>query len=624
MLLTATRAGAVSAWTQLAPPAHSRQVGDAQPSGVLVTMGDWWCTSVGQLIPTTQPAAADTDADKDAGAGQDSSVLHMQWLQPPSRWPYSNRVLQEHDFQAGSVPNMFAAAAPSRRAAAPQQQSQAEGGEAGGGGTTAAGAAAAGGDLFHWVQPGTLAFCAVLSSGQAVVGWATWASQGQLRWHLTPSFPLLPTPATATAQPAAAATILLAADAAVSADGVVVALATQQEPSKVQVVELHGNPLHHACLSAARRAQQPALQTQALAAHSISSTGGASAPASAVLALSWDPHSNGQKLAAVTAAAVDTAGGNSGGGGPSSSGHITLLMLAEQQQQASAVAYTLTPVSVTPTASSAPRPQQCAWLLDGLLAGQQLLDAQTAAPVPVSFPQPAAAAPSGSSLMRPQGSQAQPVLQALAASPHRVCVAMLVVSVADNSGGGSSRVSSQLHLYSIPPVSKAAAGGATGPTLAGRLVWSLLLQLHNWDVVQHVLHAAQQQPKAPRQGAGLPHSSSSSNDDTGDAPSTEAAAAAAGGGNGALLQAQRVAQVLSLVDRKLLVQPDELYNMYALRWDTLKYAVVARTPGGEARAFSIDLRLRLLVQVLELHAHSSQRDVSTKQLQCSVCMYVCI
>lgn len=238
------------------------------------------------------------------------------------------------------------------------------------------------------------------------------------------------------------------------------------------------------------------------------------------------------------------------------------------------------------------------------MVGQQLHDPQTLAQLPLSFPQPAVTPMFPQQLCSACSRPPAPagmVLQALAASPHKVAVAAVVwdssSGVDVSVGKACSRHSSRLVVYSIPPVSKAAAGGAVAPTLAGRLVWSLLLQLHSWDVVQHVLYAA----KPTRQAAtpaGAPPSSS------GDVPQLTAAGRAA-------LQAERVAQVLSLVDRKLFVQPDELYANYALRWDGLKYAVVFRTPGGEARALSIDIRIRQLMPVMEIHLAAAAREVSS-------------
>jgi hypothetical protein len=127
-------------------------------------------------------------------------------------------------------------------------------------------------------------------------------------------------------------------------------------------------------------------------------------------------------------------------------------------------------------------------------------------------------------------------------------------------------------------------------------VWSLLLQRHNWDVVQHLLHAVQPQLKAAQPAVGAPSSSTSAQ---GSAAAREAAE----------IQAQRVGQVLALVDNKLCVQADEVYSMYAARWDALKYAVVSHTPGSEARALSIDLRLRLMVALFEQHLAAAMREV---------------
>lgn len=563
VLLTATKSGAVSAWTQLPPPAGSGARADMQAPPVF-TLGDWWCHSAGQLLPA--PAQGQQQQE------EEEWLLSMQWLQPPPCWPYSNRVLQEHDFQAGSVPNMFAPAAPRRRPAGSLSLSALD---------------QAGSNLedpaaeLHWVEPGTLAFAAVLSSGKAAVGWATWSVMGQLRWQVSPSIPLLP------AAVGADAGLLLTADATWSPSGVAVAMTTQQQPSTVHVVELQGNPLHHQCLGPALRSQVPVLQAKALAACSIP----AAAPCT-VVSICWDPNSDAQRLVTATCSASSTAAAANGApGGASSSragpGHVTLLSLTEQQQQqqpgSAAVppTYLLTPLKAAPVTHT-PEPKQWAWLLDGLLVGQQLLDRQTLAPLAISFEQPA----TGS---MQQQHRAGPELQVLADSPHGVAVVMVQLSSSVDSSSSSS-----LLVYSIPPVSKAAAGGEVAPTLAGRLVWSLLQQRHSWDLVQHLQQAAQP--------AGMSSSQ------------LGAAAAAAG----ADLQAQRVAQVLGLVDRKLAVQPKEVYSMYAARWDALKYAVVARTPGGEARAFSIDLRLRLLVPVLEHHLTAAAREVRT--LHCTLTM----
>jgi hypothetical protein len=521
-------------------------------SSHIFTIRDWWCHSVGQLIPQqhSTPAAAGQQQQPDQ-----EYMLSMQWLQPPSCWPYNNRVLQEHDFHAGSVPNMFAPPAaksrppPVKPEAGPQADADAD---------------------IHWVQPGTLAFAAVLSSGRAAVGWATWGAHGQLRWQVTPSFTLLP---------AGTGVAVLAADATWSVGGIAVALATQQEPDKVQVVELQANPLHHQCLAPGLRGLQPALQVQPLAATSIA----AGAPCS-VLSLSWDPHSSGQKLAAATHSSTSS----SSSSGP---GHVTLLSLTVQQGVPGAAPYSLAAVTAAQVAQ-APRSQQYAWLLDGLLVGQQLLDAATLVPLPLKVP---LATPGGVLQQQQQqhGEQcAPPALQALAPSPHRVAVAM----VQSASSAEQQHSSSRLLLYSIPPVSKAAAGGEVAPTLAGRLVWSLLLQRHSWDMVQHLLHVAQPQSKAAPPAAAGARSSASAQD-------------SAAAGEAAEVQAQRVGQVLALVDNKLCVQADEVYTMYAARWDALKYAVVSHTPGSEARAFSIDLRLRLLVALFEQHISAAMREV---------------
>lgn len=429
--------------------------------------------------------------------------------------------------------------------------------------------------MFHWVQPGTLAFLAVLSSGKAVVGWATWAAQGVLRWHLAPSLALLPNPAAGSIGQQQQQVCVLAADVTLSPAGVLVALATLQEPDRVQVLELQGNPLHHHCLSAALRSRRPALQVQPLAACGMA----AGAPCS-VLGLSWDPESSGQRLAVLTSSGIKAEGGTAGNS--SSAGLVTLLNLAEQQQQQGAAAagqsYMLAAVTRAHVAHALQR-QQCVWLLDGLLLGQQLLDAQTLARLPVSLPQPA-----GLGFMQEEAST-DPQLQALTASAHRVAVAAVYCTdaAAGNSSSFKSSSSSRLVLYSIPPVSKLAAGGAVLPTLAGRLVWSLLLQRHSWDLVLHVVHAARQMHPAGSTGSPAEVANS---------------------------HAQRVAQVLSLVDRKLSAQAVEVYSMYAVRWDVLKYALVCRTPGSEAQAFSIDMRLRLLVPVLELHLAAAAREVS--------------
>lgn len=532
------------------------------------TLGDWWCHSVGQLTPT-QPAPAAADKPRQQQIAQDY-LLSIQWLQPPPCWPYNARVLQEQDFQAGSVPNMFAPAAPRRRPSnslSVLEQSSSKSDE------PAA--------EMHWVEPGTLAFTAVLASGKAVVGWATWSVLGQLRWQLTPGLPLLPTAAAASAD-AATGCLLLAADAAWSPSGVVVALSTQQEPARVQVVELQGNPLHHQCLSTALRSKLPVLQGKALAACSIPGA----AAACSVLSMSWDPDSEGQRLV------VASSSGSTAGSGAASSrqgpAHVTLLSLTEQQRQqhpggSAVVLHQLAPVNSVQVAC-VPAPQQYAWLLDGLLVGQQLLDAQTLAPLNVSVLLPAPGPASAQQQQHGTG----PQLQAIVPSPHRVALAMVRCSSSSGSGG-SSRASSSLLLYSIPPVSKVKAGGTVAPTLAGRLVWSLLLQRHSWDLVQHLQHAAHQHPATNALG-----------------PAAAAAAADIAAG----IQSQRVAHVLGLVDRKLGVQPDEVYSMYAMRWDALKYAVVCRTPGAEARAFSMDLRLRLLVPVLEHHLTAAAREVS--------------
>lgn len=480
----------------------------------------------------------------------------MQWLQPPSCWPYNNRVLQEHDFHAGSVPNMFAPAAAQSRPAPvkPEGGPQAE----------------TDGDI-HWVQPGTLAFAAVLSSGRAAVGWAAWGLHGQLRWLVTPSLTLLP---------AAPGVAVLAADATWCVGGIAVALATQQQPDKVQVVELQGNPLHHQSLGPGLRNVQPVFQVQPLVAASIA----AGAPCS-ILSLSWDPHSSGQKLAAATHSSPSS----SSSSGP---GHVTLLSLAVQQGVPGSPPYSLSAVTAAQVAQ-APGPQQYAWLLDGLLVGQQLLDAATLVPLPLKFPQ----STSGGVLQQQQQNGEQcalpDALQSVAASPHRVAVAVVQSASSPEQQQSSS---CRLLLYSIPPVSKAAAGGEVAPTLAGRLVWSLLLQRHNWDVVQHLLHAVQPQLKAAQPAVGAPSSSTSAQ---GSAAAREAAE----------IQAQRVGQVLALVDNKLCVQADEVYSMYAARWDALKYAVVSHTPGSEARALSIDLRLRLMVALFEQHLAAAMREV---------------
>lgn len=560
VLLTATKFGAVSAWTQL--PSRSSQQPDMQ-SGSVFTLGDWWCHSVGQLT-TAQPVPTAAGQQQQQQGPQQDYLLSMQWLQPPSCWPYSNRVLQEQDFQAGSVPNMFAPAAPRRRPSSSLSVAEQSGSNFDDPGAD-----------MHWVEPGTLAFAAVLSSGRAFVGWATWSVLGQLGWRLTPSIPLLPPAASPAVQQ-----LVLAAEAAWSPSGVLVAFAAVYQPDVVQVVELQGNPLHHQCLSAALRSQRPVLKGKALAACSIPAAAGA---AHSVLSLSWDPHSDGQRLVVTTCSPSAAGSGVAGGSSGMGPGQITLLSLVEQQQQPGSNApptYVLAPINAVSVPQAA-GPQQFAWLLDGLLVGQQLLDTQTLAPLPVSFSQPLA----GTGLAAQQQPHSSCELQALAASPHRVAVAM-VWSDSNTGSSSNSRASSNLLLYSVPPVSKAKAGGAVAPTLAGRLVWSLLLQLHSWDLVSHVLHAAQPYPAA--------------------AASTLRPASAAAA---AELQARRVAHVLGLVDRKLGVQADEMFSMYATRWDVLKYAVVCRTPGSEARAFSIDLRLRLLGPVLDQHLTAAAREV---------------
>jgi len=565
-------------------------------SSSVITLGDWWCHSIGQLIPSAAAPAA--------GGGQhmqEEHLLSMQWLQPPSRWPYSNRVLQEHDFQAGSVPNMFAPAASHRRAARSAQLEQAG---------TNFGAGDLEQDPFHWVQPGTLAFAAVLSSGKAVVGWATWSVQGQLKWQLTPGLPVTSVaPAAAAAAPPPPVP-LLAGAAAWSVDGIVVAWATQQAPDQVQVVELRGNPLHHQCLSATLRSQTAALQVVPLTSCTLPAAGASAS----IRVLAWDPHSNGQRLLAATGScSANGATVSSSNNQHSSPGHVNLLTLTQQQQQQqqpAAEPYVVAPVGMAQVAF-VPTQQQCVWLLEGLLVGQQLHDAQTLAQLPLSFPQPVMTPMFPQQLRsacgRPPASAGM-VIQALAASPHKVAVAAVVwdssSSGVDVRGGkAGSRHNSRLVIYSIPPVSKAAAGGAVAPTLAGRLVWSLLLQPHSWDVVQHVLHAAKPTRQATRPAGAPPSSSGTSSD----APQPSAAERAA-------LQAERVAQVLSLVDRKLAVQPDELYANYALRWDGLKYAVVSRTPGGEARALSIDIRIRQLMPVMEIHLAAAAREVSSSRM----------
>lgn len=400
-------------------------------------------------------------------------------------------------------------------------------------------AAAATDDLaFHWVRPGTLALAAVLSNGAAVVCWAHLSAYGQLQWNRTSENPMQP-----------AGTTVQAADVTVCSEGVAVCYVTQQEPSTVRVVQLQGSPLHAQCcqLDGAEPIQLPLRQ---VAVHNQGDAG------SSICGLSWDPSSNGTRLMSIMQ------DGPPAVGQPAGCVNTTLALCTLQQHQLLQVAQ----VSITTAQQQQQQQQQIAWLLDGMLlcAGAQGLQVYQVDPlqqIQATFMQPFSRSQTGT------GSSGGWV-QSVAASPHGVAVAAVVrPPSAPNNASSSNK--SRLLLYNVPAYAAQTAGPIQAA--AGRLLYALMLQQHTWDVVQHTLCAACQ-------------------------PLTDARGTTVTDG---LIQPSAVAEVLALVDSKVTSQQPTLKSPYSALWDLLKLAILVATPGGEARAVGIDLRLRVVGTTLK-------------------------
>ncbi|KAF6265598.1 hypothetical protein COO60DRAFT_863753 [Scenedesmus sp. NREL 46B-D3] len=591
VLLTATLSGKLTAWTQQAPEPSSQ---------TRITVEDWWCHDVADLAAATAAVSADPAAAATAAAGQaDSSstddfnsscsqLVAVRWLQPVSSWAWNSSAVQQADYQAGSMHDMFAQ--PSLAESTGKTGSckpDPAGTDAAAAGTAAGtlGPPAAAGDAgdqpgegncsssgtegFHWVRTGALAFTAVMSCGAAVLAWAQWSAYGQLSWVCTSGM-ALPAPAAH-----AGKLQVIAADAMVCAEGVAVAYALQQQPNTVAIAQLQGNPLH--AQFALLEPSSQLLPVVQAGSHSLAQ------PECCVTALSWDQCSNSGRLACVSVQHCGTAEDAAAADG--SGGAILTLLNAQQgqvEQQAQA------------QCAAAVSQQQLVWLLDGVLLwsggdNMQLFTLDPLQEAAVSFAAPAgrfraaAAAPTAGA-GRSSGGR---VLCALAASPHGVGVA----AVMQWSGAARGSSSNRLLLYNAPPAGAAADSSSSSSSshawltspkpVAARLLWALMQQKHTWDVVQHTLCASR--VPADSSGADVHGASTSS--------STTAAAAA--------VQPDMVGQVLSLVDAKLAVQQPTLKSTFSARWDVLKLAVLSGTPGDVARVVGIDLRLRIISHMMK-------------------------
>lgn len=325
-------------------------------------------------------------------------------------------------------------------------------------------------------------------------------------------------------------TALLAADVTVCSNGIAVCYSTQQEHSSIRVVQLTGNPVHIQCCQLEPSPVE--LPVLQVAGHSQGDVD------SSVTALSWDPSSHGTRL-------ISVASTSSNGSG------AMMYLLTQQQDQLLQVAQT--------SISSCIQQQQLVWLLDGMLLcsgkqGLQLFTAKHLHEIPVTFVQPHSRSATA------QHRSASGLCQAIAASPHGVAVA----AVFRSPPGSNSSVRSRLLAYNIPAYQTSSTGAVQAA--AGRLLYALLMQRNTWDMVQHVLCAAGQQET----------------DGLGTSTTTN------------VPQPAVVADILSLVDTKVTAQQPTLKSTYSAFWDVLKLAVLASTPGDEARTVSIDLRLRVL------------------------------
>lgn len=337
--------------------------------------------------------------------------------------------------------------------------------------------------------------------------------------------------------------LVQAADVTLCSNGVAVGYTTQQEPTTVRVVELQGNPLHAQCcqLDDAEPVQLPVHQV-ALLSHGDAG--------SHVTALSWDPSSNGTRFVTVKQdgkpADTQTAGHTS----------ATLTMWTLQQRQLLQLGQA--------TTGMAPQQQQVVWLLDSMLAcaqaqGLQVYQVDPLQQIHATFMQPSDQYPTGFGI---PGA----VLQSIAASPHGVAVAAVLQVPA---GPSSASNNTRLLLYNVPAYTAQTAGPIRAA--AGRLLYALMLQQHTWDVVQHTLCAACQ-------------------------PLTDARGALVTDG---VVQPSAVAEVLALVDSKVTTQQPTLKSPYSALWDLLKLSILSATPGDEARAVGIDLRLRVVGTTLK-------------------------
>ncbi|KAF8063799.1 VPS2.1 [Scenedesmus sp. PABB004] len=512
VLLTATRAGRLGAWSQTPP-----EPGAAQQQ---ITLEDWWPHDVADLGAPAAAAAGGGGNDSGGDGGAVPRLVCVRWLAPPPAWPWNAGAASVADLAGASIQELFLPGA----ADAAQQQQQPEPA-----------------NPFHWVRPGTLALAAVLSDGSAVLAWAQWAAYGQLAWSTTAPVQLAP--------PAAR---VVAADAAACADGVAVCFALADEPGTLRLATVLGSP---PVAAAASPEAPPALALAQRAPHALHGGGN-------VTGVSWDPASNGTRLAVAT---------SSGDGGS-----LRVCRVAGEE---------LSEEGPAPCAAGVQQ-AQLAWLLDGLAAwsggpGLALLTLGPLAPAPGGTATPP--------VRRRCAAGGARALVALAASPHGLGVAAVLAGGGSGGGGGAPwAASSRLLLFNAPAAAARPGDGGDGSPspaarpAAARLLWALLQQRHSWDAVQHVVCGA------ARGGGG-------------------------GAGGTRVVDPAAIGAALSIVDAALAVQPPTLKSNFWARWDVLKVALLAATPGDLARCLSVDLRLRLLSQMLKPTFDVMREDGALRQ-----------
>lgn len=533
VLLTATKAGTVTAWSQLPSDASLLHP---------ITMTEWSSSIVAaELGPT----------------------VAVQFLHSPCAWVWDADVVAAADFRQHGVESMFQAPEP------PQGEHSNQ-------------------DILSWLRPGRLAVAIVLQSGAVMLCWSSAGADSHLQWNLTPSIRLPGTAASCNPKETAAtaesggpdslssstSSIVLADATAGKHNSTHAAYTLASATHQVQVASISGDPMHAMPRGSASTTLNSSSESSSLAVQGLPSI--QLSPDSEVISLHWDPSSNGQRVC--IAAKVSSQNTNNSNSNDLGTGQVVAAMNGAdgQQQQlheegntaarqcagdvVTVYWYSLSDQGWIATAEHAIRPDmqvgkhhhgharssyKCYVAPDGhavvvAVANQwHLLDAKTLQPVGLHLQPPATRA------------------MAVAADredDQQQCTAAFSPSAVGVACACNDHTFSRLVVWCTPDQCFA-AGSADDDScarcdkaVAARLAWAVVCRHHTWDVVQLLLqyhHHQQQHLRYTQQ-----------QQQTGVCDAYDV-----------------ITRVMRLVDTLVHVHPQYTSPLYSLAWDRIKLAI---------------------------------------------------